>query len=84
MRKTITITKEVKAMLDEFGDGKSVNKTMRELLKDVEPVKDLKEPLGYININMDGELLDKLGSCRLYKSESYNDVIFRLLQNHLK
>lgn len=84
MRKTIKITREVKMMLDEFGDGKTVNQSMELLLMDAEPPKEFKKPLGYININMDEELLEKLGNCREYESESYNDVIYRLLQNHQK
>jgi len=77
--KTISIPLEIKELLDEFGNGKSVNKTMAELLEDVESSEETEEYKGKININMDNELFDKLKQCRLYSSEPYASVIFRLI-----
>ena len=82
--KNIKIPIEIKVMLDKFGDGKSVNKTMKELLKDVDTPDELAEPLGHININMDDDVLEKLSRCRAFPFESYGSVIYRLLQNHQK
>lgn len=69
-------------MLDDYGDGLSVNKTLKELLEDVEVRESLDEPLGFINITMDDDVHDKLTKCRIYPDESLASVIYRLISDH--
>ena len=78
--KNIKVAREIKKQLMEFGDGKSINKTMRQLLQDVEPSETYID--GMININMDDDLWEKLCDCRVYPSESFSSVIYRLLQSN--
>lgn len=65
----------------EFGDGKSINKTMRTLVEDAD-VEDVDNQLdGLININFDEDIYDKLVQCRVYPNEAFASVIYRLLQS---
>lgn len=69
-------------MLDDYGDGLSVNKTLEQLLEDVDANESLDEPLGFINITMDDDVHDKLTRCRIYPNEPLASVIYRLITNH--
>ena len=81
--KNIKIKRSVKRELDDFGDGLSVNKTMRKLLENAQTHEQIEElPQQTININMDDELLDKLKQCKLSASESHSDTIARLLKEY--
>ena len=82
--KTIKISREIEKELRVFADGQSINKAMRRLLQDVEPVDNSLQLDGFININMDDDLLEMLGHCRIYPDEPYGSVIFRLLQSRGK
>lgn len=79
--KTIRIPVEIKILLEEFADGDSINKAMKRLLQDVETNESLDTNRGTINIHMDEDVYDKLTACRLYPTESYGSVIYRLLQS---
>ena len=82
MLKTIQIRKETKDRLDAIADGKSYNKLMRELLKDVEVNDDIVQcNYEYSNIHIDEDLLDKLRKCKMHSKESHSDVIERLLDS---
>lgn len=79
--KNIAISKEVHKLLVEYGDGKSINKTMRQLVADAS-VEDVDNQLdGLININFDEDIYDKLVQCRVYPNEAFASVIYRLLQS---
>ena len=81
--KNIKIRLNVKKELDAFGNGLSVNKTMRKLLENAETHEQQEEePVRTININMDDELLDKLKQCKISPSESHSDTIARLLKEY--
>ena len=82
--KTIKIRLDVKRKLDEFSEGKSINKTMRALLEDAETYEHPNYELKFININMDDDLLVKLKKCKLTPSESHSDTIERLLNEKME
>ena len=82
--KTIKIRIDVKKKLDEFSEGKSINKTMRILLENAKTYEHHNHELKFININMDDDLLDKLKKCKISPSESYSDAINRLLDEKMK
>lgn len=80
--KVIKIAKEIKLMMDDYGEGLSVNKTLESLLEDIEVDDTAKEPLGFINISMDDEIHQKLTMCRIYPNEPLASVIYRLISSH--
>lgn len=85
--KSVTLRQEVKDKLDEFADGKSTNKAIRELLEsadEFEPTTDKDKRKKYYNIKIDDDLLDKLKKCKKYTNESHSDVIERLLDEFQK
>ena len=80
---TIQIRKKTKKRLDAFADGRSINKAMRELLKDAEVVDEMKIcKFEFANIRIDDDLHQKLKKCKKHSKESYSDVIERLLDSH--
>ena len=82
--KNIKIRRQVKTELEEFADGKSINKAMRELLENAETHTQTEYEMSFININFDDDLLDKLKQCKLSPSESHSDTISRLIREHQK
>ena len=84
--KTISVPVEIKVMLEELGDGKSINEVMELLLDSVDiPDEDEKSKnMGRINIWINQENLDKLKKLKNFPTETYGSIIYRLLQNHQK
>lgn len=84
--KTVSVPVEVKIMLEDLGDGKSINEVMKMLLDGVDiPDEDEKsEYKGRINISLNQDNFDKLNRLKNFKSEPYASVIYRLLQNYQK
>lgn len=78
--KTVKIRVYVKRQLEEYADGRPITKVMRELVENAE-YNEYVECNDYssININMDDDVFEKLKLCRVSQSESYSDVIERLL-----
>lgn len=83
--KTVRLRKDVKEKLDLFGDGKSNNKAMRELLEDADTFDEVIEVTGkeYYNIKIDDDLLQKLDDCKKYSNESRSDIVLRLLESRM-
>ena len=83
--KTIAIKEDIKSDLEKYGDGKSINKSMRELLDDAETKKlpqnsSSKETLRNVNIGIDDDLLLRLKRFKSHPSENYSSVISRLIK----
>ena len=82
--KTIKIPTELKRELEEFGQGKSINHIMEIIFDGFDDSKEPVEDNGSININMDEIHWERLNKSKLYATETYASVIYRLLQNHQK
>ena len=83
--KTIEIPLTIKKELEIVGDGMSPNKTLKELLKNADNIPEDDDNYDkVINIGIDSETLQGLRDARLYATETYASVIYRLLQNHQK
>lgn len=83
--KTVKIRVYVKRQLEEYADGKPITKAMRELVENEEPNEYVEcNDYSSININMDDDVFEKLKLCRMSQSESYSDVIERLLSKSKK
>ena len=81
--RTVQIRKDIKDRLDEVKGSQSTNSFFSELLADVVIVDELpkREKVQYANIHISDDVLQKLKSCKLSESESYSDVVSRLLDS---
>lgn len=78
MRKTISISKQVKRELDDYREDRSVNKALNTLLDDVDDTsRDFES--GRINITIDDDVYDRLVLSRAYSDEPFSSVIHRIL-----
>ena len=77
-QKTIKISREIHRQLKEYGNGKSFNKVVRELLERSDNVA-TEHLMGEINFTLNEELIDALIDRKVYPSETYSSVLYRLL-----
>jgi len=81
-RKTIGINTGIKKMIDDASnEGESVEKFLSRLLDEADKVETKEIDTSNTNIGMSEETFNKLNDAKLFSSESYNSIIFRLIEN---
>ena len=79
--KTIKISREVHKQLKKYGDGKTFNETVKELLANADDVFE-EYMMGEINFSVDEELIEQLIDKKVYPTEPYSSVLYRLLHQN--
>jgi len=80
--KTVGVNKGLKLLLDEVAyDGESVDATISRLLDQVDDVDVCELDSTRSNIHISEETFKRLNDAKLFSTESYISVIFRLIQS---
>ena len=81
-RKTIGVTKGLKVMLTEISEeGESINDVLSRLLDEMDKVDTVEVDSTKINIGLSEDTFQRLNDAKLFSTEAYNSVIFRLIQS---
>lgn len=78
--KTISINKGIKELLhNECNEGETMDQILTRLMENKEPGEPIQIDNKKANLGVSEETFDKLNSLKLYSTETYNSVIFRLI-----
>lgn len=80
--KTIAVNKGMKKMISEVADeGESVDKTLSRLLDELESNEVQELDSSRANIHVSEETFHRLNDAKLFSTEAYISVIFRLINS---
>lgn len=78
--KTISVNKGIKELLhNECKENESMDQILVKLMENKEPGEPIQIDNKKSNIGISEETFDKLNSLKLYSTETYNSVIYRLI-----
>ena len=81
-RKTIGVTKGLKSLLAEISEeGESINDVLSRLLDGMDEVDTVELDSTRVNIGLSEDTFQRLNDAKLFSTEAYNSVIFRLVQS---
>ena len=80
--KTIGINKGLKLLLNQMAeDGETMDATVSRLLDECEETNVLEIDTSKANIHISEDTFQRLNDAKLFSTEAYNSVIFRLIQS---
>ena len=83
--KTISINKGIKDLLmEEYGDFGTMDQILTKLMENQEPGEPVQIDNKKVNMGISEETFDKLNSLKLYSTETYSAVVFRLISENGK
>ena len=81
-RKTIGVTKGLKSLLAEISEeGESINDVLSRLLDGMDEVDTVELDSARVNIGLSEDTFQRLNDAKLFSTEAYNSIIFRLIQS---